>query len=469
MTMASEGNPVPAAGAAAGRRPAWRRLWWLGGAVLLAGLAWWRWGGPGPPPVPPVPLGHADPAVREAVEAARREVREQPRSAAAWGHLAMLLHVHDFAEQAMVCYAEAEKLQPNEPRWYYHHGDILIRIDPEAGLRLLRRAVELSGESAFAPRLRLAEWLLAHGRTREARVLFQRLSRRAPHNPRVQLGLGKLAYQRRDWQQSLQHLKLSVASPVARKSSSVLLVAVYRRLGQTARASALAGQASQWAEDLRWEDPWAEQVLSMGVGQQRRLARAQEFRMRGEPLEALRLLRDVARDYPNALSYTRLGEDLLRVGRAAEAEEALRHAVALGGPTVEACANLGIALFSQAESRLQQSGPSASSQRGMREAADCFRTVLRLQPNHAYAHYNLGLCWKYERQPTRALAAFQRAIQCQPEFVDAHLELARTCLAQGQDAAALAAIQNALVLTSAGDAQSRKLLARLLARSCCWH
>jgi tetratricopeptide (TPR) repeat protein len=419
--------------------------------------------------VPPVPLGHADPAVREAVEAARREVREQPRYAAAWGHLAMLLHVHEFPKQAAVCYAEAEKLQPNEPRWCYYHGQLVLPTDPEAGLRLLRRAVQLWGTEANEPRLRLAETLLAQGRTEEARGHFEQLARQDPDNPRVHLGLGQLASLRGNWQQSLHHLRLAVASPFARKSASVLLVAVYRRLGQDAEAANLLRQAYHGLEDRPWPDPWSEQLTSLGVGRQRRLERATQLLEMGRYEELIRLLREVARDYPDGQSYTFLGQGLLQAGRPAEAERALRTAITRGARTTDAYFFLGLALYGQAEQKKRPSAPAAESAGELREAINCFRQVIRLNPTHALAHYSLGLCYKSQQKPAQALAAFRMAAQCQPELGNAHYELARALLDQGRDAAALAEAQQALVLRVPTDPRPGELLAVLLARSCLWH
>src|SRR5262249_61451661 len=101
-------------------------------------------------------------------EAARAAVRRAPQSAAAWGRLGMLLAAHGFYPESVACFAQAQQLDPGEVRWPYFQGVALALTDPDAALPHLRRAVELAGPAADAPRLRLAEVLLGQGQAGEA-------------------------------------------------------------------------------------------------------------------------------------------------------------------------------------------------------------------------------------------------------------------------------------------------------------
>src|SRR6266700_33282 len=94
---------------------------------------------------PTIDLSGADPGVVQAIEQARTEVRQQPRSAVAWGRLGTLLAVHDFADGATICFAQAVRLDPIEPRWPYFHAITLQKEDPSAALPLLHRAMERFG------------------------------------------------------------------------------------------------------------------------------------------------------------------------------------------------------------------------------------------------------------------------------------------------------------------------------------
>jgi hypothetical protein len=85
-------------------------LWCLSGllatglvvAALVVGVAAFR----SPVVVPGADLQFDDPAVSAAHEAACDQVRQHPRSAAAWAHLGLLLAAHDHSQPATTCLAQ---------------------------------------------------------------------------------------------------------------------------------------------------------------------------------------------------------------------------------------------------------------------------------------------------------------------------------------------------------------------------
>src|SRR5262249_23031503 len=123
------------------------------------------------------------------------EVKRAPRSAEAWGRLGMVFSSHIFADEALVCFAEAERLQPKDPRWPYHQALIRLADDPPAAVPKLRQAVGLCREEVDGPRLRLAELYQALGRPDEAREQFEILVREDPRHARAHLGLARLDLQ----------------------------------------------------------------------------------------------------------------------------------------------------------------------------------------------------------------------------------------------------------------------------------
>ena len=96
---------------------------WLLGAILLlvlAGVAFYFYRNRPVAPVPPgEDLAGLEPAVREAVEMARRGVLAEPRSADAWGKLGETLLANELDTLSGACFAEAERLDPEEGRWPY--------------------------------------------------------------------------------------------------------------------------------------------------------------------------------------------------------------------------------------------------------------------------------------------------------------------------------------------------------------
>jgi tetratricopeptide (TPR) repeat protein len=178
----------------------------------------------------------ADPAVIAAIESAQAAVRRVPQAADAWGRLGMVLAAHSFYPESIVCFAEAQRLDPGEPRWPYFQGAMLTLSDRDAALIPLRRAVGLCEPRILAPRLRLADVLLGQGQVHEADELYREVLAREPENPQAHLGLGRLAYQRNDWPGSLTHLDQAIQSPLTRKAAHTLLAEVHQRRGDRAAA-----------------------------------------------------------------------------------------------------------------------------------------------------------------------------------------------------------------------------------------
>src|SRR5581483_6410411 len=131
----------------------------------------------------------------------RQAVLAAPHDAAAWGRLGEALELFNYRKDALVCFAQAERLDPRQPRWPYHQGILLQWDNAEEALPHLRRAVELIDQRDIGPngeamRLRLSEVLLTQGYLDEAEKSFLRLLQRDPHHPRGHLGLGRLALER---------------------------------------------------------------------------------------------------------------------------------------------------------------------------------------------------------------------------------------------------------------------------------
>src|SRR5258705_5533450 len=84
--------------------------------ALLASGSWlgWRWY---TTPVPPrVPLDDVNQETAEIVNKAMKRVGDQPRSGKAWAEMGLALKATGFAEQAVRCLAQAERLSIRSPR-----------------------------------------------------------------------------------------------------------------------------------------------------------------------------------------------------------------------------------------------------------------------------------------------------------------------------------------------------------------
>jgi tetratricopeptide (TPR) repeat protein len=464
--VTATGNPESPRPAA--RRPRRRLLLaalLLGMAALAAGLGWHLWRRPTAAEPPEIALAGADPAVVEAVEAARDRVRQEPYSIAAWGHLGRLLRATDFLPEAAACFAQAERLAPNDPRWPYLQGEaLLLHGDPDAALPALRHAAELTdqqGENLLAPRLRLAEALLAAGLYDEAEAPLRRAREAAPDHPCVNLDLALLAYARDDLEGSWDLLRRCRHSPFAQKKASAQLAAVEQRLGNAAAAARASRQAATLPRDLHWSDPWVMECLRLAPGKPGRFRYVEQLEAQKRYADAAQELRELlaaGSDYP---AFVWLGKNLAQLGDLAGAEEALRAAVRLAPEGVQAHYVLAKILWSQAEQAWQQGGDRTKALALYRAATDAARRAIKSKPDHALAHMLLGLCLERLGRRAEALTALRQAVEYGPDLADAHLHLGEVLAADGQAAAARPHLEQAVRLAPPEDQRPRAALARL--------
>jgi tetratricopeptide (TPR) repeat protein len=415
---------------------------------VTAALCFW-WSEHAKPPTPPlVDLTAVDPAVRRAVDAARAAVLQNPQSADAWGKFGMILQGHGLSiEAANVCFAQAERLDPREPRWPYYQATSRMNTQPDAALPKLQRAVEICDCVPDAPRLQLAEMLLERGRLQDAAEQFQRVLQKDPDNASAFLGLGRVAFERGELEQGISHLGRAVADPHTRKAAHALLAQIHERLGNKVAAEQDLHRAEELPNDASWPDRFQDEIRKLRVGKQVSLARADQLLHQSLYPQALQLLQRTVQDYPDsAWAWVMMGRAYLGKKDLPAAERALQKATELGPKLAEAQFYLGVAFF------IQKHYPAATS---------CFRKATQLKPDFALAHYNLGHSLKEQGDDAGALAAFRTAISCQPDYGAAHYNLATLLVKKGQRDEALVHLRHAVQLNPA-DPQAKRLLEQVL-------
>src|SRR5207244_2037808 len=275
-----------------GRMRALRVLACLCLLLLLAGV--YRWYSGSVPKPPEVDTSGREPEIVAAIEAARAEAIEQPRSGKAWGRLGMVLLAHDYEAEAQVCLARAEELDPDEPRWAYLNGWIIEGRDPEAALPLLRRAAALAGHKP-EPHLHLAETLLGLGRIDEAQAEFRHVLNDDPTHPhpRARLGLARIASQQGRLDEALDQAREAALLVPKLRSAQALLAEIHHRRGDAAAEEKVLALLPT-CQDLNWPDPYLEEIEERQVGSPARLARANRLWQEGRLNEALVLLQKAA-------------------------------------------------------------------------------------------------------------------------------------------------------------------------------
>ena len=423
---------------------------WLGLVVLLLALL----GGAGvvavralhrePPPQPPtVDLSGAGPAVTAAIESALARVRQAPRDAEAWGFLGMVLYAHDYFVEAPECFRQAGRLDRREPRWPYYLGVVLAMADPPAALPELRRAVDLWGEGELQPRLRLADLLLAQGHVDEAEEQYQTALKQAPQDGRSHLGLARVALERNDRGTALKHLETCLSAPETARAARTLRAEIFHRQGRSQAAERERRLAGLMPEGGAASDPFLQEIEQLQVGWRGAFKQYDRLREQGRSKEALAVLQEAAREYPQvSLIWLLLGRRHLEEKAPEQAEQALRTALAKEPGSAEATFYLGVSLFAQKRTD---------------EAAGLFRQTIERRPDSAEAHFNLGQCLKLQGKPVEAIRQLREALRFRPHFTQAHAELGELLGQQGHDSEAREHLGIAARL-QAEDREARELL-----------
>jgi tetratricopeptide (TPR) repeat protein len=383
------------------------------------------------PPEPPTPdLTDADPDLVNAIQRARDEVCKTPRSSRAWGRFGMVLAANGFRAEALVALAEAERLDPKEPRWPYLQGVTLQRGNPDQALPKLRRAVELSHETA--PRLRLAELLIPADQLDRAEALLGEVEQAEPGNVRAELDLALVARNRGQLATCLEHLRRAEQGPLGRRKAAAALRAEVYTLQDRDKDAERERQAMlDLPDDPLWPDPYLDESQALRVGKQADVEHANALRYSGRLPEAVDLYRKIlARDPNYDLAWLGLGQAMFELRDYPQAERAYREAVRCGKDAFEAHYRLGVVLYRQRD-----------RQRGtLDEAVKQFRAAIACSPRVSAAHFRLGLCLEDLDDRPGAMAAYREALRCRPDYPDAHRALGQLLTEAGREAAVAAAV-----------------------------
>lgn len=403
--------------------------------------------GPVPPPVPQNP---AEPGIAAVVEKVRGDVLRTPRSARAWGRLGQAFLANELEPEAQICFAEAERLDPGNPRWpYYQAGFLLNQGEREAALPFLQRAVErcaIAAPDNPTPRLMLAETLLALGRLEEAEEHFRQVLAKHEANARVHYDMGLAACVRQDWRGSRTHLKNCVGNPFAQQKACAKLAFVSQCLGDSADAEEFRQQASRLPPDQEWDDPFVTEYLSWAVTKKNRLRLAESLEASGQLQQAAAVVRPMISEYPNDyLPRWFLGKILGQIGQTEEAEQILREALKLAPEKAQVHYYLGLVLFTRA-SKMKRDGNTGRAGECYQEAVQRARKALDIKPDYGLAYMVLGLSLKGLGQRSEALTALRQAVRCNPEHAELHYYLGDLLAEAGQSEEAREQLERALAL-----------------------
>jgi tetratricopeptide (TPR) repeat protein len=401
-------------------RPIGRRRWLLGllaaSALAAAGFGFYAWRNraAGPPPIPSVNLDSADPEVSEAISTARADVARSPRSAEAWGELAMVLHAHSYFAEAGRAYEVAAALAPADAAWPYLHG-VTIHLgeaDPQNALPYLRKAAELSDR--YPARDRLGELLLELGRLDQAEAEFKQALAADADDARARFGLAQVAADRGDPRAALRHLHAVGDSPNARKRACALRAAIYGKLGDQQAVRVEQKRLDKLEADEPWPDEALERVFALQAGVDARLRKAASLEKQGRLPDAVAQLEAATGRYPDSdVAWSRLGLALIRARDFDRAERALRKSLELAPRKAETWL-LFASLY--------------AGRRRYKDAERAFRKAIDLTPDNVVAHVGLAESLRSQGDRKGAAAAYREALKHRP-----HADEIRRRLAELED------------------------------------
>lgn len=383
-----------------------------GGAILLFWLAHApRF------PLPSIDPPPADPRVAATLEKHLAEVKRQPRSGPAWGWLGALLWVYDYRPQAWACLAQAERLDPANPRWPYYHGLALMIAAPTNAVEKFRQTTRICGNNPETPRLRLIRLLAEQGRWDEAQTEIDQLLDAKPDFTPARLLAARAAHARGDVDAAIELARACTQDPRTTRAAWALLAILLRTQGDATAAAQAAQRSTTAPLDEGAGDPF-EAELTLRRGDPRALSeQAHPLLASGHLNEAAALIDRLASQhatFPDTwLLVGRL--QLLRKNYPA-AEQALRKNLDLSPGSAQGLFQLGLAVMAQ--NRLP-------------EAAELFGQATRLKPDFGAAHFNRAVALARAGQHDGAAAAFRESLRHNPERLETYLMLADLLLEQG--------------------------------------
>jgi tetratricopeptide (TPR) repeat protein len=389
--------------------------------------------------IPHPDLTGAEPEVIRAVERERRAVEAAPESTEAWARLGARYRAGNWLAEAAACYAQAERLEPDEFAWPYRRGLALMFSDLEEAVDALARALEI--DPYYVPAIvHHAQRLVRLGAYDSARSQFERALELEPGNVHAQVGLGQLALAAGDFEQAKSYLERARAIDPELGAALRTLAQVYLELGDEAEAREAAAAAENLPYLTVMHDPRAEDGSLDPVGSVARIDVGQALLERGHPTQAIEQLQvAIDADPENVLAHYTMGLALIQLERYDEAQAHLE--------TVR---------------RLRPDSPShlnATAQMRLRQgryslAADLWRESVLRDPDDPEVHYALGDVLIRLDRPAEAEQHLRQSLALEPANSDVNFALGALLSDGGRFAEAASYLTESVRLAPEnGDAQ----------------
>jgi tetratricopeptide (TPR) repeat protein len=398
------------------RRPIRRlRLWIVAcGICVVVGYGLIQMMATSRVPTPTIELSGVHPQVADGITSAIQVVETRPESGLAWGHLGLTLWAHEYSNEALVCFEQAEQLSQGEVRWPYFRGVILFPEDRTAAVAALTEAARRAPRNVL-PLLKLGENLLETGQFELASLSIRNALKIAPDNSQAHFLAAHLASQQNQLDDAIGHAQQSLELTPNHAAVIALLARLLKRNDQTTEAEKLLVRLRNRDSLVEgWTDPLVNEVTTFRLDPYWNAYSASRMLKSGNSRDGMAMLQQLVRQFPDVATIrAQLVRELLSHGAIAEASRHLQDA-----PD-----------DSPFELRLLAATTHLLSEE-WEESERLYRDILQLKPDSPSLHSEFAFCLRQQGRTTEAIGPALTAVRLAPAQVSYRIELARILIAE---------------------------------------
>lgn len=416
------------------------------GMLIVIGATYVWFAAPPIPPPPEIDISRASPSIVSAIEEAWREARDDPNSALARGRLGMLCYAHEFRHEALDCFQQAVRLDPQQFRWRYYKGIVEEDFNLSDAAETYRNAQRYRPN--YAPLyMRYGNLLVRLNRPEEARRKYLQAAELAPRAADPLLGLARLEMSLGNLKEAEQRLQNALEINSSSREVLVEKIRLMRMRGDLIAAADLEETASLLPQTRPGMPDEFLAVMEQEDKSSNRLARTADALLSQERFdEAAALLQKLIETRPDlARLQINLGQIRLRQRRLPEATQIFQDAV-------QQFPNDPLCRFAL--------GTALESDRQWEAAATAYADASRLKPDYSEAMYRHGRVLVQLKQHAAAVAPLQACLTVDPVHSRARALLIQTLQKVNRRSDALALARETVTI-SPRDPEALELLKNL--------
>ena len=248
---------------------------------------------------PEVDLSEVHQEVARGITEATKVVYDRPESGLAWGHLGMTLWAHEYANEALLCFEQAEILSASEVRWPYFRGLILTHRDRHQAAMAFAVAAMREPKNPL-PLFKLCETLLEIDELEQAREQLERLLSHTPNNARTWLLAAYLADRQGQLTEAIDHARQALRLAPDHVRVISLLARLLARDGRRDDAALLNTRLKdqEGLVDI-WPDPLSAELTSFRLDPYWNAFSAKRLIERGDSQLGIALLQQLVEQFPD--------------------------------------------------------------------------------------------------------------------------------------------------------------------------